>query len=186
MCLIVALGDTSKFPFCDHRQTTKDDKHRRLSLCDPDLSVGSRRYYVRGHIYDGLGLKYVSSQMTFCGLYVGILTSPFRKKRRKEHKTHCTEQPNNVKIIDVFRCCIWCVTPSWWVSPSSPTCSVRVTPRWPSTSSRTRRRASASPLSAETLRYDLNNSITLCSHIWRVKFTHFLGVMRFRASRNCN
>ena len=46
-----------------------------LSLCDPDLSVGSHRRYVRGHIW-WLGLKYVSSQMAFCGLYVEILTSP--------------------------------------------------------------------------------------------------------------
>ena len=65
----IHLGETSKFPFCDHKQTTKDDKRRWLSLCDPDLSVGSSRGYVRGHIC-WLGLKYVTSQRTFCGLYV--------------------------------------------------------------------------------------------------------------------
>ena len=64
-----SLGEMSKFPFCDHKQTTKDDKRRLLSSCDPDLSVGSRRRYVRGHIW-WLGLKYVSSQRAFCGLYV--------------------------------------------------------------------------------------------------------------------
>ena len=68
-------GETSKFPFCDHKQTTKDDKHRWLSLCDPDLSVGPHRGYMTGHI-PWSGLKYVSSQRTFCGLYVGILMSP--------------------------------------------------------------------------------------------------------------
>ena len=73
----ILLGETSKFPFCDHKQTTEDDKRRRLSLCDPDLSVGSSTGYVTGHIW-WLGLKYVTSQRTFCGLYVGILTSSLR------------------------------------------------------------------------------------------------------------
>ena len=76
--LQILLGETSKFPFCDHKQTTKDDKRRRLSLCDPDLSVASSRGYVTSHIC-WLGLKFVTSQRTFfCfvgGLYVGILTS---------------------------------------------------------------------------------------------------------------
>ena len=34
------IGETSKFPFCDHKQTTEDDKRRWLSLCDPDLVSG--------------------------------------------------------------------------------------------------------------------------------------------------
>ena len=37
--------------------------------------MGPCRLYVRGHVW-WLGLKYVTSQMAFCGLYVGILTSP--------------------------------------------------------------------------------------------------------------
>ena len=39
--------------------------------------MGSHRRYVRGHIW-WLGLKYVTSQRTFCGLYVGILTSSLK------------------------------------------------------------------------------------------------------------
>ena len=63
------LGETSKFPFCDHKQTAKDDKRRSLSLCNPDLSVASSRGYVTSHIC-WLGLKYVTSQRPFGGFYV--------------------------------------------------------------------------------------------------------------------
>ena len=51
----MTVGERSKFPFCDHKQTTKDDKRRWLSLCDPDLSVGSSRGYVWEVIYAGWG-----------------------------------------------------------------------------------------------------------------------------------
>ena len=43
--------------------------------------MGFHRCYVTGHIW-WLGLKYVTSQIAFCGLYVGILTSPLRRVGR--------------------------------------------------------------------------------------------------------